>query len=221
MTPILYSFRRCPYAMRGRMALAISGLDYEHREVLLRDKPASMLKFSPKATVPVFVTTSGEVVEESFDLMHYALGQNDPEGWLAGKDALADRFIADNDGPFKHHLDRYKYASRYSEDAKRGDVDLTHRAAAEDYIQKLEDRLNEAPYLAGEARGLADIAIFPFIRQFANTDRTWWDGPQTEEDGNKTPPYPAVHKWLTGLMDSDLFKQIMIKHPLWVDLPQH
>ena len=212
MTAILYSFRRCPYAMRGRMALAISGLEYEHRELILRDKPASMLAFSPKGTVPVYITEDGEVIDESIDLVHYALGQNDPEGWLTSQDDVSAQFMSDNDGPFKHHLDRYKYASRYNEEAKRGDVDMGHRADAETYIQNLESRLSDAPYLAGSARGLADITIFPFIRQFANTDRTWWDGPK---DGS--PPYPATHKWLEGHLASDLFKSIMAKFPLWVD----
>ena len=212
MTAILYSFRRCPYAMRGRMALAISGLNYEHREIILRNKPASMLRFSPKGTVPVFITADGMVIDESLDVVHYALGQNDPEGWLARKDDMSAQFMADNDGPFKHHLDRYKYASRYNEDAKRGDVDMGHRADAETYIQKLESRLSNAPYLAGETRGLADMTIFPFIRQFANTDINWWNGPE-----DAAPPYPATHKWLTGLIGSDLFKQIMTKHPLWVE----
>lgn len=203
--------------MRGRMALAISGLEYEHREIILRDKPASMLEFSPKGTVPVFVTEQGEVVDESLSLMQHALGLNDPEDWLEGKNARAEQYIADNDGPFKHHLDRYKYASRYSDDAKRGDVDLTHRHAAEGYIAKLEARLNESPFLSGETRGFADIAIFPFIRQFANTDRDWWNGPQNDTDGTKVPPYPATHAWLEGHLSSELFTSIMAKIPLWVD----
>lgn len=204
--------------MRGRMALAMSGLDYEHREIILRDKPASMLEYSPKGTVPVFVTEQGEVVDESLSLMHHALGLNDPENWLAGKDTLAVQLIADNDGPFKHHLDRYKYASRYSDEAARGDVDLTHRKGAERYIAKLEARLSETPFLAGDARGFADIAIFPFIRQFANADRAWWDGVTDEADGARTPPYPATHKWLETHLASDLFLSVMKKRPLWVDI---
>ena len=220
MTALLYSFRRCPYAMRGRMALAISGLEYEHREIILRDKPASMLEFSPKGTVPVFVTAQGDVIEESIDLVHYALGQNDPEGWLDGQDATSAQFMSDNDGPFKHHLDRYKYASRYSDDAKRGDIDLTHRQEAETYIAKLEARLTASPFLAGETRSLADMTIFPFIRQFANTDRDWWDGSQDDTSEAKNPPYPATHAWLEGHLASDLFKSVMTKFPLWVDTSQ-
>jgi len=121
MGATLYSFRRCPYAMRGRMALNISGLEYEHREVLLRDKPDAMLAASPKGTVPVFIKADDSVIDESLDLMFFALSENDPLGWLDCDREMADTLIAQNDGDFKHHLDRYKYASRYKDDAKRGD----------------------------------------------------------------------------------------------------
>jgi len=114
---ILYSFRRCPYAMRARMALHVSGVEYEHREIILRDKPASMLDASPKGTVPVFIKDNGDVIDESLDLALWALSQNDPLGWLNGHDA---DLIAQNDGPFKYHLDRYKYASRYQDNVPRG-----------------------------------------------------------------------------------------------------
>jgi len=212
MTSILYSFRRCPFAMRGRMALAVSGLDYEHREVVLRDKPPSMLKASPKGTVPVFITSGGDLIEESLDLMYYALGQNDPENWLAGFDATGRALLGDIDGPFKHHLDRYKYKSRYDETAKRGETDINHRQQAENYIQKLEQILEANPFLSGKTRGFADIAIFPFIRQFANTDRTWWDG-----ENQDASPYPNTHAWLEGHIKSELFQSIMTKYPQWVD----
>ncbi len=126
---VLYSFRRCPYAMRARMALLVSGATYEHREVVLRDKPAAMLEASPKGTVPVFVTEDGVVLEESLDIMRWALGNSDPERWL--DDANAN-LIEANDGPFKHHLDRYKYATRYD------DVDPEeHRAAALAHLRQL------------------------------------------------------------------------------------
>ena len=119
MTAILYSFRRCPYAMRGRMALSAAGIEYEHREVLLRDKPDEMLKASAKGTVPVFIKEGGEVIDESLDVMHWALAQNDSEGWLDTDMSAASALIAQNDGDFKHHLDRYKYKSRYDDTAKR------------------------------------------------------------------------------------------------------
>ncbi|MEC7534164.1 MAG: glutathione S-transferase N-terminal domain-containing protein, partial [Pseudomonadota bacterium] len=123
---ILYSFRRCPYAMRARMALSSSGLEYEHREVVLRDKPPEMLEVSPKGTVPVLVTETGKVIEESLDIMRHALAVKDPEGWLERDDP---ELVAANDGPFKHHLDRYKYATRYA------DVDPEeHRSAALDIL---------------------------------------------------------------------------------------
>lgn len=192
--------------MRGRMALHVAGIELEHREILLRDKPQAMLDVSPKGTVPVLVISDTEVIDESLDVMHWALAQRDPRNWLAGDTVLATDLITTNDGPFKHHLDRYKYASRYNDSAQRGDVDLTHREAAETYIQSLETRLEHGPYLLGEAQTLADIAIFPFIRQFANTDREWWS----------LAPYAKTRDWLTRHTDSELFKDIMVKYPLWI-----
>ena len=204
-TPILYSFRRCPYAMRGRMGLKASGAEYEHREILLRDKPAQMLELSPKGTVPVFVLGDGKVIDESLDLLRWALEQNDPLGWLDCDMSEAERLIAKNDGPFKHRLDRYKYKSRYDPTAKRGDVDLEHRAEAEEIIKEYETRLSKHAFLLGDQQSIADIAIFPFMRQFANTDINWWN----------TAPYPATREWLNRHIESDLFKSIMKKHPLW------
>jgi len=205
MTAILYSFRRCPYAMRGRMALHASGADYEHREVLLRDKPQAMLDVSSKGTVPVFITNDNNVIDESLDVMHWALGNNDPKGWLDCDLEGATTLIATNDGPFKHHLDRYKYASRFKDDAKRGDVDRSHRKAAEAYLQTLEEHLADSEYLLGKKQTIVDIAIFPFIRQFANTDRDWWNN----------NAYPRLREWLDRHVNSDIFKIIMKKHPQW------
>ena len=194
---VLYSFRRCPYAMRARMALHVSGLADEHREVVLRDKPAAMLEVSPKGTVPVLVTAEGEVLEESLDIMRHALAQNDPEGWLdRGDPAL----VAANDGPFKHHLDRYKYASRYE------DVDPEqHRASAVEILAELDRRLAASPYLCGDKRGFADIAIFPFVRQFANHDRERFDADLMAH----------LQAWLEVLVSSGLFAAIMTKYPKW------
>lgn len=194
---VLYSFRRCPYAMRARMALKVSGARYEHREVVLRDKPAEMVEVSPKATVPVLVATDGVVIDESLDIMRWALGRNDPEGWLERDDQA---FIEANDGPFKHHLDRYKYATRYD-----GVDPDDHRAAALELLRNLEQRLANWRYLCGDRRGLADIAIFPFVRQFANTDRAWFDAQDI----------PALQQWLARLTGSELFVAIMTKHEPW------
>lgn len=206
MGNILYSFRRCPYAMRARMALCAAQIEYEHREIILRDKPASMLAASPKGTVPVFIKSGGEVIDESLDLMHWALSQNDPHNWMsADKNQTAD-LISQNDGPFKHHLDRYKYPSRYG-DAGRGQTDSAQRDAACEIIAGYEDRLKTGRNLTGDAPTLADIAIFPFMRQFANTDRAWWDN----------APYPQTRAWLERHLASPVFIAIMKKHALWTD----
>ena len=194
---VLYSFRRCPYAMRARMALSVSGADYEHREVVLRDKPPEMLEVSPKGTVPVLVTPDEGVLEESLDIMRWALAQSDPEGWLERQD---DGLLAANDGPFKHHLDRYKYWTRYD------DVDPEEQGAkAVEHLRVLDERLATSPYLCGERRGFTDIAIFPFVRQFVNADKEWFAGQGLMH----------VEKWLTGLTGSDLFTGIMAKHDQW------
>ena len=194
--PILYSFRRCPYAMRARMALHVSGTPVETREVVLRDKPDAMLEASPKGTVPVLVLPDGEVVDESIDIMRWALGRNDPEGWLAGDDT---DLIATIDGPFKHHLDRYKYSTRHDSDPAE------HRTAAETILRRFDDRLSDQACLCGATRTLADIASFPFIRQFANADRDWFDAQDR----------PHLQRWLAGLLGSALFKTIMVKRAQW------
>lgn len=207
MGHILYSFRRCPYAMRARMALKISGTNFEHREVLLRDKPASMLAASPKGTVPVFMVDDEKIIDESYDLMLWALDQHDPKNWMApGLDKMAP-LIELITGDFKHHLDRYKYASRYNDDADRFSVDLSHRVEAVKILSEFEKRLEQSKFLMGDAPTLADYATFPFIRQFSNVEPEWWNKPQ----------FPHLHAWLDGLVKSDLFKSIMNKHPLWVD----
>lgn len=194
--PILYSFRRCPYAMRARMALSISETKVETREVVLRDKPEAMLDASPKGTVPVLILESGEVIEESIDVMRWALAHNDPQDWLAGDD---QELIRTNDGPFKHHLDRYKYSTRHDTDPEE------HRAAGLEFLLQLEERLACRKQLCGDRPTMTDIAIFPFIRQFANTDRAWFDA----------QPIPSVHRWLKHWLESDLFNTIMVKRKQW------
>ena len=205
MTAILYSFRRCPYAMRGRMGLKASGLDYEHREIILRDKPQEMLEASPKGTVPVYIKEDVNVIEESLDLLNWTLTQNDPHGWLDCDIEEANKLITANDTDFKHHLDRYKYASRYEDTAKRGDTNQSHRLEAEKHIQNLEVLLNDGPYLLGEKQSIADIAIFPFMRQFSNVEPDWW----------ASAPYPKTRDWLSHHIESKLFKFVMTKFPLW------
>lgn len=195
--PILYSFRRCPYAMRARMALWVAGIAVELREVKLAAKPPQLIAASPKATVPVLVLADGTVIDESLAIMRWALAQHDPEGWLRGDDAA---LIAANDGTFKHHLDRAKYPGRYDED---GVTD--HRAAALALLHPLEARLENAPYLCGEARSLTDIALFPFIRQFAAIDPEWF----------AAQPLPRLQAWLARHSASELFASIMPKFAPW------
>lgn len=194
--PVLWSFRRCPFAMRARMALSVSGQQVELREIVLRDKPDEMLAASPKGTVPVLV--DGEtVVDESRVVMDWALARNDPENWLEKCDPV---LIDTCDTEFKHHLDRYKYASRYDgADAEH------HRTEAMRFIQGLNARLTETAFLSGGARGYTDMAIFPFIRQFRIADPGWFDA----------SPVPNVQRWLAGLTGSDLFASVMRKYPQW------
>jgi glutathione S-transferase len=184
--------------MRARMALMISAQNVEIREIILRQKPPAMLLASPKATVPVLVLPDAQVIDQSLDIMHWALAQNDPEAWLTGDDTA---LITTNDGPFKHHLDRYKYPNRHDSDP------LIHRDAGLALLADLDARLSQTSYLCGETRSLADIALFPFIRQFAATDPVWFDA----------QPLPHLQNWLTGHLQSDLFGRAMIRLPVWVD----
>ena len=200
--PILYSFRRCPYAMRSRMALSVSAQAVEHREILLRDKPAAMLAASPKGTIPVLILPSGHVIDESLDIMRWALDQSDPQSWLRAEqgdlnDMLA--LIAQCDGPFKHALDAYKYARTPAEQQPA-------RAAALDFVMQLEDRLKTSAFLFGEQIALADVAIMPFVRQFAAVEPNRWS----------QQPWPGVQRWLAAMVDSPLFKNVMQKREVWV-----
>ena len=195
--PVLYSFRRCPYAMRARMALWISGTVCELREVKLSAKPPELLTASPKGTVPVLVLPDGTVIDESLAIMRWALARNDPERWLAGDD---EGLIAASDGPFKHALDRYKYPNRYP-----GCDPEEHRADGLHFLMELEQRLAHAANLTGPHRALADIALFPFVRQFAHTDRDWF----------AAQAIPRVQGWLERHLASDLFASVMGKFAPW------
>lgn len=194
--PVLYSFRRCPYAMRARMALLVSGTACRIREVKLSRKPEELIAASPKGTVPVLVRADGEVIEESLEIMRWSLGRNDPEGWLEREDPALVETI---DGPFKTHLDRYKYPDRHASDPAE------HRAAGLALLQALEARLAGAANLCGEARGITDAAIFPFVRQFAATDRAWFDA----------QPLPRLRAWLGRHMASALFGAAMVRLEPW------
>ena len=190
---VLYSFRRCPYAMRARMALRYSGVPLTTVEVSLKAKPVEMLALSPKGTVPVLVCADGRVIEQSLDIMRWALAQKDPDNWL-GPDSAA--LIEENDHVFKTHLDRYKYAIRYPE------YPMEHyRAQGEQFLQHLEVLLGHAPYLAGDRLRLADVALAPFIRQFAHVDREWFE----------QAPYSHLRVWLERFLTSALFTSVMAK----------
>ena len=199
--PVLYSFRRCPYAMRARMGLVAAGIEVELREVVLRDKPEEMIEVSPKATVPVLILPDGQVFEESLDVIDWALGQSDIEGLLDIEPAAQRVLVAAMDADFKPHLDRYKYLNRYP-DEPAGD----HRGTAFSWIEThLAPRLAQTDNLFRDAVSFADIAIFPFIRQFAHVDRDWFFS---------TAPQP-VRAWLERHLASDRFAQIMKKYPQW------
>ncbi len=197
----LYSFRRCPYAMRARMALRYSGVAVDIVEVSLKAKPAEMLALSGKGTVPV-LNADGRVIDESLDIMRWALAQNDPQDWLLKGDPDAAEQIAplieQNDQVFKVHLNRYKYAERYPEQPME-----VYRSEGEVFLQRLEALLEGRDYLLAGHPSLADVALMPFVRQFAHVDRDWFA--QT--------PHRRLQAWLQRLLGSDLFTSIMKKYP--------
>ena len=203
MLPVFYSFRRCPYAMRARLALQYSGVKVELREIVLNDKPEEILSLTKEATVPVLELPDGRVIDESWDIMLWAIRQNDPDSWLGeGESRLFDAeiMIEMNDYSFKTDLDHYKYADRYPEHPLE-----YYRSLGEEYLQDLEDALNDSRYLLGEKISIADIATFPFIRQFAFVDKAWFD----------QAPYPKLQVWLQTFLSSSLFDSIMVKFPAW------
>ena len=195
--PILYSFRRCPYAIRARLAIAQAGIEVQVCEVALRDKPQALLSLSPKGTVPVLQLPQGGVIEESLDIMRWALRLNDPQGWLRGgaHDALIDL----NDHPFKHWLDRYKYAQRHPEHS----ASHYRNEAVRALVAVVEERLADQMFLGGDTPNLADAALFPFVRQFAAVDTVWFD----------TCLWWRTREWLAAWAQSEIFIQVMAKTP--------
>jgi glutathione S-transferase len=197
--PLLYTFRRCPYAIRARLAILVSGVDVEFVEVSLRNKPQALLICSPKGTVPVLQLEDGTVLEQSLDIMCWALHRNDPQNWLQGRSELsidAQTLIAANDGPFKYYLDRYKYADRYPQQTRD-----EYRAMGERFLAQLNERLTGQAHLTGELISLADMAIAPFIRQFAAVDNDWF----------YASPHSRLIDWLTKIIQSPLFIAVMRK----------
>ena len=203
--PILYSFRRCPYAMRARLALLASGIQCELREVVLRNKPAEFLATSPKATVPVLVTTQGEVIEQSWDIMLWALHQHDPAHWLPSDANVFERgmqLLHRCDGEFKQLLDRYKYPKQHGLEDGTG-----ARNEALFFLANLESLLTQQRYLFNSNIGIFDAAILPFIRQFAHVDIDWF----------AAQPLPSVQAWLSDFENSADFKRAMTVYPAWAD----
>ncbi len=201
--PVLYSFRRCPYAMRARLALLYSGLACELREVQLRSKPQALLDASPKGTVPVLVLPDGQVLEQSLDIMLHALHASDPDGWLAPtggtlQDMLA--LIARNDGFFKQALDCCKYPERHGAAAVR-----QAQSDAQTWLAQLNEQLAVSGNLFGRKPSLADMALLPFVRQYARIDERAWSA----------QPWPHLQAWLRRWLDSALFAAIMLRHPAW------
>ncbi|HKM38003.1 MAG TPA: glutathione S-transferase [Thiopseudomonas sp.] len=197
----LYSFRRCPYAMRARLGILFAGLQVELREIVLRNKPAQMLAISPKGTVPVLQCMDGVVIAESREIMLWALEQQDPHGLLDTNILQqANALIDQNDNEFKHWLDRYKYADRHLEMTQ-----TEYRQRGEDFLQVLEELLANNPFLLGDKASVADIGIMPFVRQFAHVDRAVF----------YSLPYPNLQRWLDHWLEHPLFVQAMIKFKPW------
>ena len=203
--PLLYSFRRCPYAMRARMALLQAGVVFDVQEVVLRDKPAALLALSPKGTVPVLHLPDGTVVDESWQIMGWAFAQHDPQRWWVRAQAperLA--LLAAHDGAFKHHLDRYKYPERYRAEPGPPDTAATrdhHRAQAAALLQRLEVHLQAAAFLGGDTPCATDVAVFPFVRQFAAVEPAWFD----------QQPWPALQAWRAHWQASALWAACMAR----------
>ncbi|WP_394809043.1 glutathione S-transferase [Nitrosomonas sp.] len=199
MKPLLYTFRRCPFAIRARLAIKVSGVEVDTHEVSLRAKPKEMLECSPKGTVPVLKFSDGSVLEQSLDIMQWALSLNDPEHWLdsdPGASAEIMSLIKKNDASFKPALDLYKYAVRFPEHSE-----AYYREQAEPFLAELKTRLSQDGYLMGGRYTLADMAIFPFIRQFSNVNPDWF----------YTSHYHHLIAWLDRLIGSELFQTIMQK----------
>ena len=196
--PLLYSYRRCPYAMRARMALLLAGVDFNVFEIVLRDKPPALLALSPKGTVPVLQLPDGRVLEQSWDIMRWALEGRDEEGcWSRAMSAENMDLLSRNDGEFKRHLDGYKYPDRYPGEAREDH----RRQAVETLLVPLAQRLQSALYLGGDTSCATDLAIFPFVRQFAAVEPAWFAGQD----------WPALQRWLAVWLGSGLFEACMVK----------
>jgi len=227
--PILYSFRRCPYAIRARLALKYCGAQYLHREILLKDKPKHMLKVSSKGTVPVLVlpadvscngftteelesnsgTANCQVIDESIEIMRWAMCENqsrhtaNSNEWIVCHPMSIEEIntlIEQNDFEFKSQVDKYKYSIRYPEHPQ-----AFYLEQALPFLEKLEDILSNSPYLGGSQFRFSDAAILPFVRQFS----------MVEPKEFNALPLPKLQQWLVNSLESDLFLSVMHKFPQW------
>ena len=208
--PILWSFRRCPYAMRARATILNCGIKVEMREIMLKDKPDEFIAASPKATVPVLVLPSGKVIDESQDVMFWALDESgDPHNWLAGYSEdrkLWSAYLDELQGPFKAALDRYKYSTRFADtDDEAAGIKQQNRQKGSDFLEKINNMLADTGFLADSQFGLVDAASLPFVRQFRIADPDWFDAQD----------WPHLHHWLQSFLVSELFRTIMEKFPVW------
>ncbi len=202
-TPILYSFRRCPYCMRAHMALKYAGLKIILRDVKLSDLPAEVLAVSPHATVPSLAISENEYMDESWDIVKWAVQQNDPENWLGENNEYlneAEMLVEINDFSFKDDLDHYKYADRYPEHPME-----YYRENGEEFLEELTELLQQNTFLSADHITITDIAVFPFIRQFAMVDKEWFD----------KSPYPELQRWLLAMLSSEWFIEAFKKHETW------
>ncbi len=198
--PLLYTYRRCPYAMRARLALLQAKRGFRAFEIVLRDKPAALWALSPKGTVPVLHLPDGRVLDESWDIMRWALEPDDPEGWWSRAQSAENLdLLRRNDGDFKRHLDRYKYPERYPGEVTFREVERSHAMAA--LLVPLQARLHGQPYLGGATPCATDLAIFPFVRQFAAVEPRWFADREL----------PALQAWLAAWLGSGLFAACMTK----------
>ena len=197
--PVLYTFRRCPYAMRARISMYYSKINYEHREILLKDRPKKLYNLSPKGTVPVLNLPDGKVIDESLDIMKWSISVNDPDSWLA--DNISDQLnaIRINDHDFKKWLDKYKYHDRYPEFPVQ-----YYKDKCEGILNSLEKKLDEENFLFSQKISLGDMALLPFIRQFANVDIIWFNG-----------RFVNLSKWMGELIESEVFQSMMKKYEIW------
>jgi glutathione S-transferase len=207
--PIIYSLRNCPYAIRARLAIYASGQQVHLRDLVLSDKPTEMLAVSPKGTVPVLVTLDNAVIDESLSIMQWAFSQTDPNDYLhkSAPNALAEMLVMIErfDTEFKGHLEQYRCSKRYHETSL-----IQDRQKCEPYLVDLEMRLCQHQYLMSDKPSLADLALMPFVRQFARVERQWY----------LQSPYPKLRQWLNGYLQSKMFTKVMSQHPMWLDLKE-